>query len=520
MTGHLLLALPIAIPLLTLCICTALWKYRLAQRLASLAGSALLLAAAIALLVAVYDGAILATDVGSWRAPFGISLVADLFSAAMVTITGIMAVAVSVYGLVNGAELRERALYHPLYHGLLLGVAGAFLTGDLFNLYVWFEVMLIASFGLLVVGGSREQLDAGVKYVTLNLVATTFFLIAVAFLYGATGTLNMADLARALPGLPNQGLVTTLAVLLLIAFASKAALFPLFFWLPASYHTASAPVMAIFAALLTKVGVYAIIRVFTLMFDGHSSYLGPIIGVVAGLTMVTGVLGAASHFDIRRILSFHIISQIGYMLIGVAVATPLALAGSILYVLHHIVVKANLFLIAGAVKLAGGSYDLRQVGGLHRSAPMLAVLFLIPAMSLAGLPPLSGFWAKFVVIKSSLDAGHVALAAVALVVGLLTLYSMAKIWNEAFWKAAPGPSGGASERTWMQSRATRVAMLAPILALASITVTIGLATGPFVDFSLRAANQLLDPDPYIQAVMSPPYPATEKIEVRPMEDLP
>jgi multisubunit Na+/H+ antiporter MnhE subunit/energy-converting hydrogenase Eha subunit H len=301
----------------------------------------------------------------------------------MVTITGIMAVAVSVYGLVNGAELRERALYHPLYHGLLLGVAGAFLTGDLFNLYVWFEVMLIASFGLLVVGGSREQLDAGVKYVTLNLVATTFFLIAVAFLYGATGTLNMADLARALPGLPNQGLVTTLAVLLLIAFASKAALFPLFFWLPASYHTASAPVMAIFAALLTKVGVYAIIRVFTLMFDGHSSYLGPIIGVVAGLTMVTGVLGAASHFDIRRILSFHIISQIGYMLIGVAVATPLALAGSILYVLHHIVVKANLFLIAGAVKLAGGSYDLRQVGGLHRSAPMLAVLFLIPAMSLA-----------------------------------------------------------------------------------------------------------------------------------------
>ena len=519
MTSHLILALPIAIPLLALGVCAALWKYRLAQRLASLAGSLLLLAASITLLAAVYDGTVLATDVGSWRAPFGISLVADLFSAAMVLITGIMAVAVSVYGLVDKAELRERAFYHPLYHGLLLGVVGAFLTGDIFNLYVWFEVMLIASFGLLVVGGSREQLDAAVKYVTLNLVATTFFLISVAFLYGATGTLNMADLSRALPELSNQGLVTTLSIFLLIAFASKAALFPLFFWLPASYHTASAPVMAIFAALLTKVGVYAIIRVFTLMFQGDSGYTGPIIGLVAGLTMVTGVLGAASHFDIRRILSFHIVSQIGYMLIGVAVATPLALAGSILYVLHHIVVKANLFLIAGAVNLAGGSYDLRRVGGLHRSVPLLAMLFIIPAMSLAGLPPLSGFWAKFVVVKSSLDEGHVVLAAVALVVGLLTLYSMVKIWNEAFWKAAPaGP--GAAQSGWERSRTTRVAMLLPIAALASITVTIGVATGPFVDFSLRAANQLLNPIPYIEAVMSRPGNAVERINGNRMEVIP
>lgn len=500
MSGHLLLALPIAIPLLTLAICAALWKHGLAQRLTSLAGSLLLLAAAIVLLTAVYDGRVLATDLGSWRAPFGITLVADLFSAAMVVITGIMALAVSVYGLVDGARQREQAFYHPLYHGLLLGVVGSFMTGDLFNLYVWFEVMLISSFGLLVVSGSREQLDAGVKYVTLNLVATTLFLISVAFLYGATGTLNMADLARSLPQLSNQGLVTTLAIFLLIAFASKAALFPLFFWLPASYHTASAPVVAIFAALLTKVGVYAIIRVFTLLFPGNAGYTGPIIGVVAALTMVTGVLGAASHFDIRRILSFHIISQIGYMLIGVAIATPLALAGSILYVLHHIVVKANLFLIAGAVRLAGGSFDLRRIGGLHRSAPVLAILFLIPAMSLAGLPPLSGFWAKFIVIKSSLDEGHVVLAATALIVGLLTLYSMVKIWNEAFWKApveAPDESAG----HWNASSATRLTMLGPIAVLAAITLTIGIATEPFVDFSIRAANQLLNPQAYIEAVL-------------------
>jgi multicomponent Na+:H+ antiporter subunit D len=210
---------------------------------------------------------------------------------------------------------------------------------------------------------------------------------------------------------------------------------------------------------------------------------------------------------VRRILSFHIISQIGYMLIGLAVATPLALAGSILYVLHHIVVKANLFLIAGAMRLAGGSFDLRRSGGLHRSAPLLAVLFLVPAMSLAGVPPLSGFWAKFIVIKSSLDAGHVTLAVVALVVGLLTLYSMLKIWNEAFWKASPDTSGD-PPRQWQASPATRAAMLLPIGALAMITLTIGIAAEPFVEFSIRAANQLLDPHAYVQAVLGEaPAPA-------------
>jgi multicomponent Na+:H+ antiporter subunit D len=498
--GHLLLSLPIAVPLLTLVVCTLLWRHPRVQRVASLSGSMALLLLATALLARVYDGTVIATDLGSWRAPFGISLAADLFSAAMVVITGIMAVAVSIYGLVGGALEREKAFYHPLYHGLLMGVCGAFLTADLFNLYVWFEVMLIASFGLLVVGGSREQLDAGVKYVTLNLVATTLFLMAVGMLYGATGTLNLADLSRTLPTLENQGLVTSLAVLLLIAFGSKAAVFPLFFWLPASYHTASAPVMAIFAALLTKVGVYAIIRVFTLLFPGDVGYTGAIIGAVAGLTMVTGVLGAAAHYDIRRILSFHIISQIGYMLVGLAVATPLALAGSILYVLHHIVVKANLFLLAGAMRLAGGSFDLRRSGGLHRSAPLLAVLFLVPSLSLAGIPPLSGFWAKFIVIKSSLDAGHVVLAAIALAVGLLTLYSMLKIWNEAFWKPSPDASGD-PQRSWRAATATRAAMLAPIAALAGITLTIGVAAEPFVDLSMRAADQLLQPHAYIEAVV-------------------
>ena len=499
MNPHTLLTLPIVFPLAGIALCALLWNRPQVQRGVGLLASLGLFASSIGLLIATYDGTVLVTQFGSWRAPFGITFVADMLAAAMVAITGLMAVAVSIYGLASDPEPRERAFYHPLYQGLVFGVTGAFLTGDIFNLYVWFEIMLISSFGLLALGGGRAQLDAGVKYVALNLVATTFFLIAVGFLYGLTGTLNMADLARVLPTIENQGLVTTLAVLFLVSFGAKAAVFPLFFWLPAAYHTASAPVVAIFAALLTKVGVYAIIRTFTLLFDGAAGYTGPIIGTIAALTMVTGVLGAAAHFDIRRILSFHIISQIGYMLFGIAVATPLAIAGSILYVIHHIIVKANLFLIAGAVHRAGGSFHLKDIGGLYQGLPILGVLFLIPALSLAGLPPLSGFWSKYTVIKASLDAGHIALAVTGLIVGLLTLYSMLKIWNEAFWKAAPERTKAAMQ-SWRHDPSTRLLMLTPIVTLAAITLTIGLFAEPFVDYSMRAANQLMNKSIYIDAV--------------------
>ncbi len=502
MNAHLLLILPLVFPLSGIALCILLWNRPLAQRTISLLASLGLFLSAMALLTAVHDGTVLATQFGAWAAPIGISFVADMLAAAMVLITGLMAVAVGIYGWVDGVEARERAHYHPLYQGLLFGVTGAFLTGDIFNLYVWFEVMLISSFGLLALGGSKAQLDAGVKYVTINLIVTTQFLLTVAFLYGATGTLNLADLARVLPTLENQGLVTTLALLFLIAFGAKAAVFPLFFWLPAAYHTASAPVVAIFAALVTKVGVYAIIRTFTLLFNGDTGYTAPIVGAIAALTMVTGVLGAAAHFDLRRILSFHIISQIGYMLLGIAIATPLALGGAILYVIHHIVVKANLFLIAGAINQAGGSFHLKEIGGLYRRLPLLSLLFLIPALSLAGLPPLSGFWSKFVVIKASLDRGHLVLATTGLVVGLLTLYSMIKIWNEAFWKSAPERSIMAV-RHWRSNRATRLAMLTPIIALAAVTLTIGFFAEPFLNFSMRAGEQLLNKSAYIDAVFGP-----------------
>jgi multicomponent Na+:H+ antiporter subunit D len=378
-------------------------------------------------------------------------------------------------------------------HVMIMGINGAFLTGDIFNLYVWFEILLMSSFVLMALGSERAQLEGAMKYVTLNLLSSALFLAAVGILYALAGTLNMADLSVRLGQVAEPGLVLTLAMLFLVAFGIKAAMFPLFAWLPASYHTPPAAVSAIFAGLLTKVGVYALIRVFTLLFVQDVAYTHTIILVLAGATMVTGVLGAAAQNEFRRILSFHIVSQIGYMLMGLAIFTPLALAGAVFYIIHHIIVKTNLFLVSGLVRRLRGSYELNSLGGVYRLYPLLAALFLVPAFSLAGFPPLSGFWAKYTLVQAGLDAGHYVIVGVALAVSLLTIYSMTKIWAEVFWKEAP------AEPPAPDTRGIGL-MVAPVAALALITVTIGLGAQPFYELALRAAEQLADPSQYVQAV--------------------
>ena len=306
------LSLPLIIPFATAVIAYLL-RHSPSGKWASVVGSGAGLVASIVLMGIVLDQGVVAAQMGTWAAPFGITLVADLLSAVMVLITAITGFAVAIYAMGDVTEAQERLGYHGLFQVLLAGVTGAFLTGDLFNLYVWFEVMLIASFGLLVLMGGREQIDGGVKYVALNLISTIFFLMGIGLLYGLTGTLNFADLALKVEQVENQGLLTVVAMMFMVAFGVKAAVFPLFFWLPAAYHTPSFSVSAIFAGLLTKVGVYALIRCFTLVFDHDIGFTHTILLWVACLTMVVGVLGAAAQSDFRKILSFHIISQIGYM---------------------------------------------------------------------------------------------------------------------------------------------------------------------------------------------------------------
>ncbi|HUP44070.1 MAG TPA: Na+/H+ antiporter subunit D [Thermoanaerobaculia bacterium] len=492
---NLLLVLPIVIPLASAAVSMLVWRSRRTQRAIAVAASLGLLASAIVLLVSVRRVGMIVTEIGSWPAPFGIVLVADLLSALMILVSAIIVVATIIYSLTSIDARHERFGYYPLIMLLMMGVNGAFLTGDIFNLYVWFEVMLISSFVLMVLGAEREQIESGIKYVTLNLASSAFFLTGVGILYAVTGALNMADIARSLPNVTQPALVQAISVIFLVAFGIKAAVFPLFFWLPASYHTPPAAVSAIFAGLLTKVGVYALIRVFTLLFVQDPEFTHRLILVIAGLTMITGVLGAVAQNEFRRILSFHIISQIGYMIMGLGIFTRLALAASIFYVLHHIIVKANLFFVSGIVHRIRGTYDLKRLGGIQTLSPMLSLLFLVPAMSLAGVPPLSGFFAKLGLIRAGISAEEYLIVAAAVVTGFFTLFSMTKIWNEAFWKPAPEP------RELPEWRGAARAMMVPVGALALLTILIGLGSGWLFSVSLEASDQILDQALYLRTVL-------------------
>jgi multicomponent Na+:H+ antiporter subunit D len=462
------------------------------QRAVTAATLALLAAAALALLARVVSGGAVATGFGGWQAPLGLVFVADRLGAALACVTALIGAASALFARADLRRRQERGGFHPLFLAMLGAVNGAFLTGDLFNLYVWFELMLVTAVGLIVLDRRPDQIDGAIRYALVNVFGTIVLLAGIAILFGLTGTLTLAELGRLAPALPASPARSLAAVLLFAGFAVKAGLFPVYAWLPASYHTLPPAAAAAFAGLLTKVGVYALLRVFTLVFPDGAG-IGPALPWIAGLTMVAGVMGAASAWDLRRVLSFHIVSQIGYMLAGLAVGTPEALAAAVFYVIHHIVVKANLFLVAGAVHRACGSYDLRLCGGLLRHRPALAVLAAVPILSLIGVPPFSGFWAKFLVVDAAFRAGHVVLGGVALWTSLLTLYSMSKVWSEAFWKA-PRPRRPLP-------RAVDPRLLVPIGLLAAVTVTIGLVAEPFVAFAAAAGADLAEPGRMIGLVL-------------------
>ncbi|MGA1554899.1 MAG: Na+/H+ antiporter subunit D [Ilumatobacteraceae bacterium] len=499
-----LVPLPVVIPLAAAAACVLLGRFRTLQRLVATAAMTAVLGVSIALLVGAEDRGILVHRSGGWPAPLGITLVVDRLSALMLVVSALVLLVVAVFAIGESAAERREPSFHPLYLVLAAGVAASFVTADLFNLFVAFEMMLSASYVLITLGGRPDQVRSGMSYVVISLVASTLFITLLALLYASTGTINMADLAVRLDDVDPE-LRAAFSIGLLIVFGIKAGLFPLFFWLPDSYPTAPGPVTAIFAGLLTKVGVYAIIRSQTLLF-GLTEWMGTVLVVVAVLTMVVGVLGAIAQDDMKRILAFHIISQIGYMIFGLGLATVAGLAGAVFYIVHHIIVKTALFLVAGLVSRRAGSSRLSEVGGLVRDAPVIAILFAVPALSLAGLPPFSGFLAKFALVDAGLAASAWIPVAASLAVGLFTLFSMTKIWAGVFW-------GGAEERPVDAPVTDRrlgapVLMLAPTAALALASIAVSVAAGPLYDVSERAATDLLERDTYIEAVLDRDDPAT------------
>lgn len=491
--------LPVALSLTTAVLCFLCRRSGPLHRAVSLGGGAIVLGACLVMLRAVAEGVILVTPLGGWVPPVGIGLVGDPLSALAAVTAAAVALACIAAACATIDEMRERGGFHAFLHVTMAGCYGAFLTGDVFNLYVWFEVVLIGSFALMVLGGEARQLEGGIKYFVLNFIGTSLLLVAVALLYGLTGTLAMADIATRLPAVAadSPALVSAVAILLLGAFATKGALVPLFFWLPASYHTTPPVVSALFAALLTKVGLYAVVRLFSLVFPAAvvPGVHGVILGL-AGATIVIGVLGSLVERDVRRILSFQVVGHMGYIAMGVGLASPLALAGATFYLVHDMVVKAALFLTAAvAARMAGGTFALAAGGGLMRQRPGVALMLFLPAFSLAGIPPLSGFWGKLILVRAGLEQGAWAISAAALLGALLTVFAVARLWSALAWEDPPRPLApvGGRHAGWLTAAAA---------AMAAATVALGLFAEPVIALAREAATILTDRDAYIRAVLT------------------
>jgi len=492
-----LLPLPIVLPLLGAALSILAGRSRTAQRVIGITVLTAVMVISAVLLVAVDRDGALVSQAGGWPAPLGITLVADRLTTIMLTVGSVMLLGVLVYAIGQPGAERNHVGFQSVYLILAAGVALSFLTGDLFNLFVAFEMMLTASYVLLTLGGGRNQVRSGMTYVVISLLASALFIAALALIYTATGTVNMADLAGKMSELP-PGLRSAFAVLLVVVFGIKAALFPLFFWLPDSYPTAPSAVTAVFAGLLTKVGVYAILRTQTLFFD-EGSRPATLLLVMAGATMLAGILGAIAHDDVDRILSFNIVSHIGYMVMGIGLFTAAGTAAGIVYMVHHIVAMTSLFLAAGLIEHVGGSSSLTRLGGMVRTAPIVAVLFLIPALGLAGIPPLSGFVPKLALVDAGLLSDQHLIVGVSLVVSLLTLYSMVKIWSAVFWN--PVMEDPEQETHAVGRLGGPPLMVIPAVALILVSLAIAAGVGPLFDLAERAAADLLDPAAYIEAVL-------------------
>ena len=492
--------LPVLVHMLTAIVAIFFWQKINIQRVISVVGSSAGLVLAWELFLKTSESGILTMQAGGWRAPFGITFVSDAFSSILVLLTGIVAFSVSLFSTAAVSTNRIKYGYFAIFHFLIMGLNGAFLTGDIFNLYVWFEIVIISSFVLMTLGGRKPQMEGAIKYVAMNMLASTIFLTAIGILYGMTGSLNMADLAGKVAQIENRGLVNVTALLFFLAFGIKSAVFPLYFWLPSSYHTPPSSIAALFGGLLTKVGIYAMFRIFTLIFV-PDHFMMNLFVIVAIMTLATGALGAMSKNSMRRMFSYLIVCHIGYFIVGLGLFTEIAIAGAIFYLIHDIVVKTNLFLVSGVIYKARGSTDLRRLGGFYKDYPKLSILFAIVLFSLAGIPPLSGFWPKINLFLAALTANSLILILTLIFASFITLYLIAKIWLEVFWKSLPKGDIEKGDEFEALPKEKKLMLILPVVSLAAVSLFIGFGAEYVMQISQHIAKEMIDTQPYINAVL-------------------
>lgn len=496
-----MIVLPIIFQFIAGTILLFFWRKTTIQKILSILFSIIGLGISIWLFLLVWENGIMVTQSGDWKAPFGISFVADTFGVTMVLLSSISGLAVSIFSAGSMRKERLEFGFFPIFHFLIMGLQGAFLTGDIFNLYVWFEVVIIASFVLLTLGGKKSQLEGAIKYVSLNLLASSLFLVGIGFIYGLTGSLNMADVAIKLDDLQNRGLVSVTAGIFLVAFGIKSAIFPMYFWLPASYHTPPPAVSAIFAGLLTKLGIYAMLRTFTLMFGGDE-FMGDIMVILAALTILSGGLGALLQQNMGKIFGYFIVCHIGFLIAGLGIYTELAIMGTVFYLIHDIIVKTNLFMVSGLILKINGTQDIRELGGMYKNFPLLSLLIAIPLFSLVGIPPLSGFWAKIFLIQAGLETKDFILIGFIVLGSFLTLWVIARLWSEVFWKNGVELPKKANGLYFSQMPKTDQWLIVfPIVLLSGISIYIGFGAENIILLSQRITSELMNPSDYIEAIL-------------------
>src|SRR5690625_622965 len=439
----------------------------------------------------VFSDVILVLETVTWVALYVIIFVADSLSILIVLTTSIIAFIISLIAPHLVPEEKEKHFFYAFFFFLISGVSGAFLTGDLFNLFVFFEVLLMASYGLIVLGGDHIQLRESFKYLLFNLFSSVIFVTTVAFLYAVVGTVNMAHIAERVQEVNQQGILTTIGIILFFVFATKAALFPLYFWMPKSYVVPNPIVSALFGALLTKVGIYAIMRIYTLIFIGESELTRNFFLIVAALTMIFGVIGALSTNDVKLLLAYNVIPSIGFVLFGIGIFNESGISGSVYYLLHDMIIKAALFLIIGVVVYAAGTSNLRNMHGLIHHYPVLGWIVFLSAFVLAGIPPFSGFIGKLLLLRGAVENGEMAIVIIALLMSLLILYSVMKIFIRGFW----------GEKNESFTPKTLRGMIAPISLLLAISVFLGIGAQFVYPFIEQVGQYLLDPNQYIYTVL-------------------
>lgn len=487
------IVLPLLIPLVTAVILIFCSKHVRAQRWISAFSVIANLLVALFIVNQVDRQGIQTLYMGGWLPPYGIVFVADMLAALLVLTTLIVATGCLFYAFRSIGEEREKHYFYPFFQFLLAGVLGSFLTGDLFNLFVCFEVMLISSYALIVLGGTKRQLRETLKYMLINIISSTLFVAAVAYLYGTVGTLNMAHLSLRVAEVQQGGILSVIGLLFLIVFALKAGLF-LFFWLPGSYSAPPAAVTALFGALLTKVGLYAIIRTFTLIFYHDTGGIHAVIGWMAAATMILGSLGAVAYKDLGRILNYNIIISVGFIAFGVAVANADSLNGAVFYLMHDMISKALLFILGGIIVAAAGANKLGEMGGLMKRHPLVGWMFFIVTLALVGIPPLSGFLGKVFLIRGGLSEGHYWLTGLALASSLAVLYSLIKVFMGAFWGESPAHT---ESQTVIIPRTAYVAAI----GLTVMVFVLGIGSEWVYSYTSQAGAVLSDPSLYIQAVL-------------------